>query len=56
MTSVYTDEQLARIKELIEKHTAIKQQRLLERAKTKWRRSEAHRRIADRPDSPERVH
>lgn len=58
VTTIYTEERLARITRLIEQYRATKQrQRLLERAMKAWRRADANRRFADRLESPpERLH
>jgi hypothetical protein len=57
VTTIYTEERLARITRLIEEYRATKQRRLLERAMKAWRRAVANRRFADlRESPPERLH
>jgi hypothetical protein len=52
VTTIYTEERLARITRLIEQYRATKQRRLLEQAMKAWRRAEANRRFADLLESP----
>jgi hypothetical protein len=56
MKTPYSDEQLVRIAQQIEKYRAMRQRERLERAMKRWRRAEAERRIAELLQRRERMH
>ena len=49
-------EQRARIEQMIEEYREAKQRRLLQRATTLWRKTEAHQRLLALEAQAERVH
>jgi hypothetical protein len=56
MKTAYSEEQLVRIAQQIEKYRARRQRERLERAMKRWRRAEADRRIAELLQRRERMH